>query len=519
LLFSFENFTLDTNRRELRGAAGPIAVEPQVFDLLTYLICNRDRVVSKDDLIAAVWHGRIVSESALTTRINAVRSALNDSGEAQRLVKTLPRKGIRFVGEVRQQADATKSGASAAERASAMLALPNRPSIAVLPFANLSDDPKQEYFAEGMAEEIITALSRCNWLFVIAKNSTFIYKGKNVDVRDVSRELGVRYVLQGSVRRAGDRLRILGQVVDATSGANIWADRFDGELSDVFDLQDRLTESIVAAIEPKLQSAEIERLKHKAAANFDAYDLLLRAQQLEAEFTAESLGAAIQCAERALEIDPRYAPAMALAANCYRERRYQGWSSDPNADAATALRLATRAVELAGDDGNVLWMAAFCNLAADTHRARELANRSLLINPNSAIALTIAGWVEAFLANPTKGLELLEHALRLSPRDPRGWFMATGMSWAHFAAGQFDDAADWARRALAVNPRIAIALRILASSLALLGKRENAAEIIRDVLTLEPGLTAARLRERLKFMDSGLWNTFAQGLRLAGLPD
>ncbi len=225
-------------------------LEPQVFDLLEYLIRNRERLVSKDELIASVWEGRIVSESTLTTRINAARTAVGDSGEQQRLIKTIPRKGIRFVGVVRE-VDWSGTGAEHP----LPVAPPDRPSIAVVPFSNMSGDAEQDYFADGMADEIITALSRCSSLFVIARNSSFTYKGKDIDVRRIGRELGVRYVLEGSVRRSGNRLRILGQLVDATSGTHIWADRFEGDTSDVFDLQDRITEGVVGAIEPELQLA------------------------------------------------------------------------------------------------------------------------------------------------------------------------------------------------------------------------------------------------------------------------
>jgi TolB-like protein len=382
VLYLFENYALDTDRRELRCGSAPVSVEPQVFDLLAYLIENRQRVVSKDDLLAQIWHGRVVSDSALTSRVNAARCAVGDSGNAQRLIKTHLRKGIRFVGTVREEqkpeaVDAAIPVASkqfdlpvhAAEKRA--LALPDKPSIAVLPFTNIGGDREQDYFADGMAEEIITALSRCRWLFVIARNSSFTYKGKSVDVRDVGRDLGVRYVLEGSVRRAGDRLRFTGQLIDTKSGAHIWADRFEGELSDVFELQDRFTESVVAAIEPNLQLAEIERLKNKPAANLDAYDLLLRAQQLENEFTEESLAAALRCLKLALAIDPSYASAMALAACCYAGRNIQGWAQDPTAEAADGLELASRAVELGKDDGNVLWMAAYAvwRLAIDAPRA------------------------------------------------------------------------------------------------------------------------------------------------------
>src|SRR5262245_1651321 len=261
----------------------------------------------------------------------------------------------------------------------------------------MSDDAAQDYFADGMTEEVITALSRCTWLFVIARNSSFTYKGKAVDVRQVGRELGVRYVLEGSIRRVGGRVRFVGQLVDASSGGHIWADRYEGDMSDVFDLQDRFTESVVAAIEPELQTAEIERLKRKPAASLDAYDLLLRAQQLEYECTEHSLTAALGCLKDALAIDPAYAPAMALAAYCYAGGGSQGCPHAVGSEAKQGLRLALRALEHGRDDGNVLWMAAYAvrRLDQDVQRARELAYRSLALNSNSAIAMAVAGWMEA----------------------------------------------------------------------------------------------------------------------------
>ncbi len=524
MLYLFDNYSLDTGRRELRHGTAVVPVEPQVFDLLEHLIRHRDRVVSKDDLIASIWRGRIVSESAISTQINAARCAIADSGDKQRLIKTIPRKGIRFVGDVReeQKSAETANTAPSSERARSLLTLPDRPSIAVLPFTNMSGDPEQEYFADGMAEEVITALSHCKWLFVIARNSSFIYKGKAVDVREVGRDLGVRYVLEGSVRRGGNQLRFTGQLIDATSGAHIWADRFDGDMSNVFELQDRFTQSIVAAIEPNLQLAEIERLKSKSAANLEAYDLTLRAQQLEYEFTEESLAAALRCLREALAIDASYAPAMALAAYCYGERRIQGWAQDLPGEAAEGLRLASRAVELGKDDSNVLWMAAFAvwRLAQDAQRARELANRSLRLNPNSAIALAITAWTEMHMGHFGKAIELFHRAERLSPRDPRGWLIATGLGAAHFYEGHFDEAASWSEAALIQNPRFTVALRNLAASLARLGQREKAATVVQELLNIEPQFTLAELRVRVRFLDGTPWgNVFLDALRLAGLPE
>jgi TolB-like protein len=521
--YLFDDYELDAERRELRHRTIPVAVEPQVFDLLVFLIRNRDHVVSRDDLFQSIWQGRIVSDSTLDTCISAARSAVGDSGDMQRLIKTFPRRGIRFVSAVREGTRASRpAGADAvAEPATRAFPLPDRPSIAVLPFTNMSGDPEQNYFADGMAEEIIMALSRCNWLFVIARNSSFMYRGQTVDIREVGRELGVRYVLEGSVRRGGVRLRITGQLIDAISGAHIWADRFDGEMSDVFDLQDRITENVVAAIEPKLQLAEIERLKRKPAESLDAYDLLLRAQALEYEFTQESLTAALHHLKDALALDPDYAAAMALAAYCHAERRVQGWMQDPAREVQEGLHLATRALELGGDDGNVLWMTAWAvrQLAMDGPRSRELASRSLLLNPNSAIAVAIAGWTEVAADNAPKGLELFRRAQRLSPRDPKGWFFAAGVAHGHYLEGNLEEAALWARKALVQKPQFAIAQRYLAASLAKLGQREQASQVMADILKNEPQLTLRLLRSRLMFLHESGWEKFSDGLRLAGLPE
>ena len=267
--YIFENYAIDTDRRELHRGADVVSVAPQVFDLLDYLIRNRERVVSKDDLIKAIWNGRSVSDAALTTRLNVARSAIGDSGDEQRLIKTLPRKGFRFVGQVREAqgpAGATVTG-NLEEQPKPALPLPDKPSIAILPFTNLSSDPEQEYFADGMVDDIITALSRFKALFVIARSSSFTYKGRAVDVKQVGRELGVRYVLEGSVRKAANRVRITGQLVDTSTGAHLWADRFDGGLGDIFDLQDQVTESVVGAIAPAVEKAEIERAKRKPTEN------------------------------------------------------------------------------------------------------------------------------------------------------------------------------------------------------------------------------------------------------------
>ena len=278
--FVFDDCILDPERRELTRASGAVAIGPQVFDLLVHLLNNREHVVSKDDLMDSVWRGRIVSESTLASHINAVRQAIGDNGQEQRLIRTIARKGFRFVGDVSevasaQSADARRARQPQIRRPLPCLSLPDRPSIAVLPFVNLSGDPEQDYFADGIVEEIITALSRIGWLFVIARNSSFTYKGRVIDVKQVGRELGVRYVLEGSVRKAANRLRITGQLVDAATGGHLWADRYEGAIDDVFELQDQITISVVGAIAHELERAEIERAKRKPTESLDAYDYFL----------------------------------------------------------------------------------------------------------------------------------------------------------------------------------------------------------------------------------------------------
>lgn len=524
MLYQFEEFDIDTGRRELRRNCELVAVEPQVFDLLEFLVRARERVVSRDDLLATVWHGRDVSDATLSSRINSARAAIGDNGKDQRLIRTLPRKGVRFVGVVREVPVSSTERAVEAmlESVKPRMADPNGPSIAVLAFTNMGGDPKQDYFSDGMAEDIITALSRVSGLFVIARNSSFTYKGTAVDIRRVGRELGVGYVLEGSVRRSGEQLRISGQLIDAATGAHLWADRYDGDLNDVFELQDRITERVVAAIEPALQFAEIERRKRDRPNKLDAYDLLLRAHELEYEFTAEGMAAALDCLNQALAVDPAYAPAMAAAAYVYAQRHFQGWAPSDDAYRTEGVRLAWRAVELAPNDAQVLWMAAFAvwNLAGEGREAAcELFGRSVMINPNSAMALTLGGWIETMRGNRRAGRDMIERALLLNPRDPRGWFMSGAMAIAAIIEEDYPEAIRWAERALVQNRRFAVALRVLTVALVKVGRQDEAARVLHDLLKVEPELTISEFLARIPVPLSSMATTYAEALRAAGLPE
>jgi TolB-like protein/Flp pilus assembly protein TadD len=523
VIYRFENFSLDAARRELRKDGDLVALEPQVFDVLKFLIDARDRVVSRDDLLEAVWQGRIVSEATLSSRLNAARTAIGDTGTEQRLIRTLPRKGVRFVGSVREIVGSAQQPAADAAPIEpiAWRDGPRLPSVAVLPFTNMSGDPEQDYFADGMAEEIITALSRISGLFVIARNSSFTYKDKATDIRQVGQELGVGYVLEGSVRRGQERLRITGQLVDAATGAHLWSDRFDGDPRDVFDLQERVAESVAAAIEPTLQFAEIARLGRDRPARLDAYDSLLRAYALLADFTAAGMVDALRCLDQALAANPAYAPAMAAAAYCRAQCHFQGWVQQDEADRAAAVNLACRAVELAPNDAQVLWMAAFAiwNMAqTERERARELFSRSLLVNPNSAMALTLAGWIETMCGDGGDGRAMVERAQRLNPRDPHGWLMSGVMALAAVIDENYAEAIRWAERALAQNRRFAVALRVVAVANVKLGQPDRARRAVTELLGIEPDLTISGFFARIPVPLESMAKIYADALKVAGLP-
>jgi TolB-like protein len=519
LIYQFDEFVLDSARRELRKSGELIAVEPQVFDLLEFLITNRERVVSNDDLIEAVWDGRIVSETTVATRINAVRRAIGDSGERQKFIRTVARKGYRFVAEVQDR------HAQNAERVETPMVqapgLPDRPSISVLPFANISGDPEQEYFADGITEDLITALSQFRWLFVIARNSSFAFKGKSVDAKQIARDLGVRYLLEGSVRKAGNRLRISGQLVDASTGTHLWADRFDGALEDVFDLQDKVTASVVGAIGPKLQQAEIERAKRKPTASLDAYDYYLRGLAQLHHSDKESTDQALRLFYRAVEYDRDFASGYGMAAWCYVIKKVNGWASDYAQDVTEATRLARRATELGRDDAVALCWGGFtlAYVAGDIDTGMSFVGQALELNRNLAAAWDCSGWVRIFLGEHELAIEHFQQALRLSPRDPGLWHTQVGMAYAHLLAGHNDEAALLVQEALHHRPTFVGAVRILAASKALGGRAEDAKKAVERVLQLDPTIRVSNLKDRVSHLRPHDFAKYADGLRKAGLPE
>jgi TolB-like protein/class 3 adenylate cyclase/tetratricopeptide (TPR) repeat protein len=399
--------------------------------------------------------------------------------------------------------------------------LPDKPSIAVLPFENMSGDPEQEYFVDGMAEDIITALSRMRWLFVIARNSSFTYKGRAVDLKQVGRELGVRYVLEGSVRKAANRVRITGQLIDTATGAHLWADRFDGGLEDVFDLQDKVTTNVVGAIAPTLERAEIERAKRKPTESLDAYDYFLRGMASVHQWTSEANDEALRLFRKSIELDPDFASAYGIAAWCYTWRSINRWTIDRAQETAETIRLARRAVDLGADDAVALCMGgyALAFVAHELDNGAAFIDRALAMNPNLAWAWHSSGWLRAFLGEPEAAIKHLEHGMRLSPLDPFVFRAYAGLACAHFLAGRYEESSLWAERALQRRPNLLVAVRESAASHALAGRLLKAQKAMAQLRQSDPELRISNFTDWLPLRQPQDIARYEEGLRKAGLPE
>lgn len=522
MIYAFEDFTLDLNRRELRSADALLSVEPQVFDLLAYLIANRDRVVSKDDLIEHVWNGRIVSESTLTSRISAARQAVNDTARDQRLIRTIARKGIRFVGSATESpgsppdAGIPSQAIPLAADDTALPLYPDKPSIAVLPFTNMSGDPEQEYFSDGITEDIITALSRLHWFFVIARNSTFVYKGQGVDVSQVGRDLGVQYVLEGSVRRSGQRVRVTCQLLEGTSGKHIWSDRYDRDLTDIFAVQDEITASAASAIEPKLLAAEGVRTGTRSTGDLDAWDMVARALSHFWKLNAEDNATATSILRQAVDRYPNYAPAHSMLAFALFASSYIGLTP-LHTDRELAAQLANRAIELDSDDP---WARLALGYYAFTGRRTEEAIRqfetALELNPNFAAAAGSVGFSLALDGRSDEALLHFAKAMRMSPHDPFNGFFYAGIAAAHYLAERYDEAVAWAQKATQLRPAAPNGHRILCASLGQLGRIDDAETALHTLKKVQPEISLAWANQAVPYT-AGPMEKFLEGMRKAGL--
>jgi TolB-like protein/class 3 adenylate cyclase/tetratricopeptide (TPR) repeat protein len=401
------------------------------------------------------------------------------------------------------------------------LALPDKPSIAVLPFSNMSGDAEQEYFADGIVEDIITGLSRMTWLFVIARNSSFTYKGKAVDIKQVGRELGVRYVLEGSVRKAGNRVRITGQLIDASTGTHLWADRFDGSLEDIFDLQDEVTTSVIGAISPKLEQAEIERAKRKPTEKMAAYDYYLRGMANIYQGTKQANIEALQNFQRAISIDENFATAYGMCAYCYVWRKANGWVADRGQEAVEAERLARTAARLGPDDAPALCQAGFALafVVGDLEDGAALIDRALVLNTNLAAAWRFSGYVRVFLGEPDLAIDHLERAVRLSPLDPLIFIVQNGIVLAHFFAGRYGEAFSWAQKTLRQNPNYSAAVIMAAVSAAKAGRHDEMRKAVGRLREIDPMTGISNFTNVWPLRRPEDLAAFDHGLRLTGLPE
>ena len=480
--------------------------------LLAAFARSPGRVLSRDQLRHAVaGHGAEPYDRSIDMHVTRLRRKIEPDPKTPRFILTVSGAGYKFVARPQRGAVGTTRPA---------LALPDKPSIAVLPFENMSGDPEQDYFADGMVEDVITALSRMRWLFVIARNSTFTYKGRAVDVKQVGRELGVRYVLEGSVRKSASRVRVSGQLIDASTGAHLWADRFESALDDIFDLQDQVTASVLCAIAPKLEQAEIARATRKPTESLNAYDCFLRGMASFHRWMREDVNEALRLFYRAIELDPDFAAAHGAAAQCYANRKANGSMTDRAQEIAEAARLARRAVALGGDDAFALSSGgnALAYVVGDVEGGTGCIDRALALNPNLAAAWYYGAWVRIFLGEPDVAVEHLARAIRLSPLDPRVGLMQTAMAFAHFFAGRHDEASSWADRAVRDAPDFVAATYISAASHALAGRLEIAQRTMARARQFDPARRISNLEDEIPLRRPQDYARLAEGLGKAGLP-
>jgi TolB-like protein/Tfp pilus assembly protein PilF len=462
--------------------------------------------------------GICVSEDAHRQVRNKLSASFDDLG-MQTLRNIAEPVRVYGVAPPRQPSPASRGReTSASERVGA---ISSKPSIAVLPFTNMSGDPEQEYFSDGITEDIITEFSRFRSLFVIARNSSFIYKGRAVDLKQVGRELGVRYVLEGSVRKAGGRVRIVGQLIEAATGAHLWADRFDGKIEDIFDLQDRVTSSVVGAIAPRLEQAEIERAKRKPTANLDAYDYFLRGMAGIHRFSKQDCEEALAHFRTAIELDPNFAAAHGMAARCFTQRKAGRWAADPDQDVFDSTKLARRAIDLGRDDAIALCTAGFAlsDVVGEHADGDALIEQAIALNPNLAMAWIFSGWVKISLGDPEAAIERISHAMHLSPQDPYVFGMQSAMASAHLAAGRYDEALSWAEKAIRVKPDYLLGACIAAACGALAGRSDSADRAMALVRQNDPELRISNLNEIISYLQPHEFARYVEGLRKAGLPE
>ncbi|WP_108661048.1 winged helix-turn-helix domain-containing tetratricopeptide repeat protein [Acuticoccus kandeliae] len=508
--YRFGQFRLDPTAGLLYRGAEPTMLGRRAVALLRRLLEDAGAPVSKDALIEAAWGGLAVADNNLAVQVAALRRVLAEAPDAPSWIETLPRRGYRYVGPAVTAGDPVVSGSA--------LTLPDRPSIAVLPFSNLGGDPEQDYFADGMVDDIITGLARIKWLFVVARNSTFTYKGRAVDITQIGRELGVRYVLEGSVRRSGRNIRVTSQLIDASTGSHIWAERYDRMFDDIFALQDEIGLSVVGAISASLRRAEIDRVKRRRPDSLDAYDLLLRAQHDVDSGMPEQVARALVLLEGAIAIDPTYALAHGNAAMCHHCLFLRAGLQEVNRSAS--IHHARSAILHGQDDATALTLAGF-SIGMDGHdrgAAFTALEAALAISPSSALTYILGSVIFGWSGEAERAIEWSERGMRLSPFDSWAFAAFDAQAMSHLLRGRYAEACHAAYKSVQANPAHSITYVQLTAALVKLGRLDEAKTAAARVLELHPTFRFKRQFEGVNCAPA-LAETLGEALRTAGLPE
>ncbi len=519
MIFTINECAVDTDIFEVRRMGAPVPVEPQVFDLLVMLLENRDRLVTKDELIDRVWKGRIVSDATVSSRIKAARIAIGDNGNEQHCIRTVRRRGFRVVADVSLSGGRDYARTSVSKGSARTVSFTDKPSIAVLRFTNIGHDTGCDSFADGMAEDIITALSRMPWFCVTARNSSFTFNATTIDVKQVSDDLGVRYVLSGSVRKAGRRLRVGAQLIDAATGNHVWADRYDRDVVDIFDVQDDVTQAIVASVVPQFLSTEAIRAKRKDPAELSAWECVMRGRAHLWKLGRTDAAIARDLFERAIALSPSGELGISDLAVAHFLEAHYGWSDSSLESQRLMLDTARRAVAVNGSDPLALTILGWANLVAHNwDEALPPVDLALQFSPGFAPGIGIRGTILALLGKSVEAIESLNHAVRLSPLDSFMPFWLMGLVWANQSLGRYEEAIGAAQRAIRLVPDNPTFRRQLASAYARQGCLDEARRALQDYRWLEPDHTIADA-SKVSTMIPGHRERFLEALRKAGLPD
>ncbi len=507
--YRFDGFEMDIDRLELRLQGEVRPLEPQVFDLLRLFLENRNRLTTRDELVAKVWGGRSISESAIDSRIHAARLAVDDDGRNQRRIKTVSKRGYRFVADV-----------DVIDSHDGDIPKPDKTLIAVLPFENKSDDLEQESFADAVAENIIAALSRFHRLSVVSRSSSFAYRGSEVDLRQVATELNVQYIIEGSVRRAGNRLRIAVRLIDASSDSHIWAERFDGELNHIFSVQDEITELVAMAVAPELHIWEMERARRRKLPDLRVREMLARANWHVWRFTEEDVGVAEAILNEALEHDPDDARIYVALSRCFSMASLYGWRRSSKESLSLALETARKAVDLDKYDEVAHARFGICLFHSRRHddAARRLET-AIRLNPNQSLAVGNLGTVLIHMRQHDRGLELLRKVIRQSPKDPALPFYLVDTGFHYFLAGRYEEAVEWAAKSVHETATFPTGYCLMASAHGLLGNDREARAAYNKFRMIASSATIMSVSECVPFIHRRDVEGYVEGLRCAGMPE